>query len=48
VTSRRRFSTSYREEAALRDGSVVAFRLLRPDDKQQLLQGLARMSPESR
>ncbi len=44
----RRFTSDYREEATLRDGSRVVFRLIRPDDKQLMLDGLARMSPESR
>lgn len=44
----RRFTSDYREEATLRDGSRVVFRLVRPDDKQLMLDGLARMSPESR
>lgn len=45
---RRRFDTSYREEATLKDGSPVVFRLVRPDDKDLLVDGLLRMSPESR
>jgi len=44
----RRFTNDYREEATLRDGSPVVFRLIRPDDKELILDGLARMSPESR
>lgn len=44
----RRFTAEYREEARLKDGSTVHFRLVRPDDKPLLVDGLARMSPESR
>ena len=44
----RRFTNDYREEATLRDGSPVVFRLVRPDDKELMLDGLARMSAESR
>jgi len=44
----RRFTSDYREEATLRDGSRVLFRLVRPGDKQLISDGLARMSPESR
>lgn len=44
----RRFGPAYREESTLRDGSPVVFRLLRPDDKVLLVEGLGRMSPEAR
>lgn len=44
----RRFTADYREEATLKDGSTVHFRLVRPDDKALLADGLARMSVESR
>ncbi|MBI2373911.1 MAG: GNAT family N-acetyltransferase [Deltaproteobacteria bacterium] len=39
---------SWEEHAELRDGTQVRLRLIRPDDKQLLADGLARMSPESR
>lgn len=44
----RRFTSDYREETTLRNGSPVLFRLIRPDDKELMLDGLARMSAESR
>ena len=43
-----RFNLSYKEQVTLADGRTVSLRLLRPTDKQKLLQGLERMSPESR
>src|SRR5262249_41893514 len=36
------------EVATLRDGTAVVLRLVRPDDKELLRRGFARMSPESR
>jgi GNAT superfamily N-acetyltransferase len=42
------FDADYLERATLRDGSEVVLRLVRPDDKELLREGLARMSPESR
>lgn len=47
-TPKRRFDRDYREEVGLKDGSSAVFRLVRPDDKAALLEGLKRMSPESR
>lgn len=44
----RRFTSDYAERTTLRDGSPVLFRLVRPDDKQRMLDGLHRMSSESR
>src|SRR5262245_5696627 len=48
VMSGRRFTIDYREDHALRDGTPIVLRLLRPEDKWLLADGLARMSPESR
>ncbi|PIE17082.1 MAG: hypothetical protein CSA66_06840 [Proteobacteria bacterium] len=42
------FDASYREVVTLADGTEVLLRLLRPDDKGRILDGLERMSPESR
>ena len=42
------FDEHYRESVALRDGSQVTLRLVRPDDKQLLRRGFARLSPASR
>lgn len=47
-TAKRRFHRDYREEVTLKDGSSAVFRLVRPADKAALLEGLKRMSPESR
>jgi len=44
----RKFGNEYLEHATLRDGTQVELRLLRPEDKRLLVEGLARMSPESR
>lgn len=44
----RRFDATYHEDKALADGTRVRFRLVRPEDKDKLLAGLKRMSPESR
>lgn len=43
-----RFKPDYREETVDRTGRRIVFRLIRPDDKEGLLDGLRRMSPESR
>lgn len=48
MTRERRFGLDYREELTLRDGSPVRFRLVRPDDKALFVDGLSRMSAESR
>ena len=42
------FDADYLEHATLRDGTEVALRLVRPDDKALLREGFARMSDESR
>jgi GNAT superfamily N-acetyltransferase len=42
------FDLDYREEAILRGGQRVLFRLVRPEDKAALARGLSEMSPESR
>ena len=42
------FTPDYREEARDKRGDPIVFRLIRPDDKELLLEGLLRMSPESR
>ncbi len=47
-TPRRHFDTDYREVLRLRDGSEVVFRLIGPNDKRLLADGIERMSPESR
>jgi GNAT superfamily N-acetyltransferase len=44
----RRFTPEYREETRDKRGQPIVFRLIRPDDKDRLLDGLRRMSPESR
>jgi len=44
----RRYDLSYREELTLKDGARVMLRLIRPEDKALLVEGLGRMSPESR
>jgi GNAT superfamily N-acetyltransferase len=43
-----RFDSAYSEQTQLDDGQVVTLRLVRPSDKQLLLQGFERLSPESR
>lgn len=43
-----RFDPGYREEVTLRDGTRVALRLVRPDDKLRLQRGLSRLSERSR
>jgi GNAT superfamily N-acetyltransferase len=45
---RPRFDSSYLEEIELDDGQDVTLRLVQPSDKQLLLQGFERLSPESR
>jgi GNAT superfamily N-acetyltransferase len=42
------FTRDYAEHAALRDGTRVVLRLIRPDDKQLLRAGFERLSPASR
>ncbi len=42
------FDERYHETAALRDGSQVTLRLIRPDDKDLLRRGFERLSPASR
>jgi GNAT superfamily N-acetyltransferase len=42
------FNPSYRETIVLGDGSRIALRLVRPDDKDLLCKGFERLSPESR
>lgn len=42
------FHAAYNEEAQLDDGTRVRLRLVRPTDKEQLVRGLARLSPASR
>jgi GNAT superfamily N-acetyltransferase len=44
----RRYTPDYREEATDRTGRRIVFRLIQPNDKAGLLDGLRRMSPESR
>lgn len=43
-----RFDQSYEETVRLRDGTKTKLRPIRPDDKQLLLEGFERLSPESR
>jgi ribosomal protein S18 acetylase RimI-like enzyme len=42
------FSHDYLEHAVLRDGTQVAVRLVRPEDRELLRAGFDRLSPESR
>lgn len=42
------FDSSYREKLVLANGQTVFLRLIQPNDKQLLLQGLSRMSAHSR
>lgn len=42
------FGPDYVEELALRDGTRVRLRTIRPTDKERLVTGLARLSPQSR
>jgi GNAT superfamily N-acetyltransferase len=48
MSSPRHFDSSYLEEVRLPDGLEVKLRLIRPSDKGALVDGLARMSPQSR
>ena len=43
-----RFDPRYREETELEDGTPVALRLLRPEDRELLRQGFEQLSSESR
>jgi len=43
-----RFTPDYSSTHELGDGTRVRLRLLRPDDREKLLAGFARLSPESR
>ena len=43
-----RFNSDYSERVELDDGQAVTLRLVRPTDKQLLLQGFERLSPASR
>jgi GNAT superfamily N-acetyltransferase len=44
----RAFGPDYVEEVPLRDGTRVRLRTIRPTDKQRLVAGLSRLSPQSR
>jgi GNAT superfamily N-acetyltransferase len=44
----RRFGADYQERLQLRDGTPVLLRMIRPSDKRFLLEGLQRLSPDSR
>jgi GNAT superfamily N-acetyltransferase len=46
--SPRHFDDRYDEHTTLRDGTAVRLRLVRPDDKERLVDGFERMSPEAR
>jgi GNAT superfamily N-acetyltransferase len=43
-----RYDASYEETVELSDGQRVYLRLMRPSDKQMLLEGFERLSPDSR
>jgi GNAT superfamily N-acetyltransferase len=43
-----RYDASYEETVELSDGQRVCLRLMRPSDKQMLLEGFERLSPDSR
>jgi GNAT superfamily N-acetyltransferase len=43
-----RFHRDYEEAVRLKDGTKVVLRLIQPSDKQLLLEGFARLSPQSR
>ena len=43
-----RFDQGYKEDVTLSDQTVVRLRLVRPSDKELLLRGFDRLSPESR
>jgi GNAT superfamily N-acetyltransferase len=47
VTQGLRYDAAYEEQVTLDDGTPVRLRLLRPTDKDELVRGLARLSPES-
>lgn len=42
------FDANYDERMMLRDGREVRFRAIRPDDRARMVEGLRRLSPESR
>lgn len=42
------FDAAYREVVSLRDGTEVVLRMVRPDDKELLRAGFARLSPQAR
>jgi GNAT superfamily N-acetyltransferase len=42
------FDETYREETKLSDGTAVVIRAIQPSDKAKLIEGYARLSPESR
>jgi GNAT superfamily N-acetyltransferase len=46
--ARLRFHPRYREDVTLRDGTRVRLRLIRPEDKRLLAEGMGRLSAESR
>jgi GNAT superfamily N-acetyltransferase len=46
--ARFRFHPRYREDVTLRDGTRVRLRLIRPEDKRLLAEGMRRLSAESR
>jgi GNAT superfamily N-acetyltransferase len=48
MTTPRFFSLDYLERAVLQDGTQVLVRLIRPEDKEILRAGFARLSPASR
>ena len=47
-TRPRVFGPDYQEELTLRDGTRVRLRMIGPRDKQRLVEGLRRLSPQSR
>lgn len=42
------FNTAWHEHTTLRDGRAIELRLLRPGDRERLIDGFARMSPQAR
>jgi ribosomal protein S18 acetylase RimI-like enzyme len=48
MSGQRAFTLDYLEHVVLRDGTRMQVRLLRPDDKEAVRAGFARLSPESR
>jgi GNAT superfamily N-acetyltransferase len=48
AAARFRYDASWREVATLRGGTRVTLRLVRPEDKEMLREGFARLSPASR